>query len=78
MLNELIRAFDFTFKSEKKELLKTLSIPMHSSTIRVPTIQEYFDTKEVSNIPSSEWFQFSKKEHSLIKERLNNFLNLIE
>jgi hypothetical protein len=69
MLTELIRAFDFTFKSENKELLKGLSVPMHSSTIRVPTIHEYFDCKDVSNIPSKEWFKFSKQEHALTKER---------
>jgi DNA-directed RNA polymerase len=69
MLKELIRAFDFSFKSQNKEILKILSIPMHSSTFHVPTVYEYFNCKNVSNVPSKEWFEFSKKQHGMMKER---------
>lgn len=68
-LDELIRAFDFSYKLKNKELLKKLAIPLHSSTVQVPSMQEYFDCKNVADISNVEWFKFSKMEHALMKER---------
>jgi hypothetical protein len=68
-LKELVRAFDLSFKPDKQPLLTGLAVPMHKSTIQVPTIHEHFDYKNVAEIPTQEWVKFSKLEYELKKKR---------
>ena len=69
MLKELIHAFDYTRLPEQKALLKSLSVPMHRSTICVPKHSEYFPTKRVSELSTSEWIEFSKRQYESTKEQ---------
>ncbi|CAD5217225.1 unnamed protein product [Bursaphelenchus okinawaensis] len=69
-LKELIHAFDLSFKPDQREILENLAIPMHPSTVKVPTFEEEFGVhKKVADVSSMEFIQFSKKQYEASKEQ---------
>uniref|UniRef100_A0AC34QL68 DNA-directed RNA polymerase n=1 Tax=Panagrolaimus sp. JU765 TaxID=591449 RepID=A0AC34QL68_9BILA len=69
MLDVLTEIFNMCNNKEKEELLSTLSVPLHSSTIEIPQYADVFGDRKSDTVTSEEWREFYKKTTGAIKKK---------